>query len=351
MILSRGVSPAALSLQLFVISLGVGPLLFLNWGTETGRDAAFMVLVLSGSLYYWLIKHVSLYHLEPGESVCEGRPVTGVTKLLALLVTENPSGLRSLTGRSVVASSPDSGTPILCEPQSPSGGRLGAEAIVLLALSALWSFGLAWATAALTEWAFLGLVIAGLGSGGSLLTLLQRFGWGAGSYPITAGPTQVWAAPLIPSQGPNRFRAMVALDGRILIRPDLLGAPYLPYLLAHERAHLAARNVRLVWLEQSLAIAILICSGLSFATFGLLGLLVLLLFPLLRLLLCHLSYRSEVEADRRAAAELGVETCLSALELLAHEVRPSVLPRWQRYSPTILERIEHLKQRFNQIEV
>lgn len=348
-ILSRGVSPAALSLQLFGVSLAVGPLLFVDWRGDAAPALLFMVLMLSGAFCYWVAKRISLR--SPGEPVDRGRPVADVAKLLALLVTEDPSAIRSLTGHSVVTVSPSSGKPILHEPDSPSTTRLLAEIALLVALSAVWALGLSWAAKTLMERAFLGLAVAGLGIGIALFTLVQRFGWGAGSSPVRVGSTEVWAAPLIPSQGKNRFRAMVTLDGRILIRPDVLEAPYLSYLLAHERAHLAARNYRLVWLEQSLAIVIMIACGLSFAYLGLPGLLIFLLLPLLRRLLCHLSYESEVEADRRAAAELGYEAVLGALEFLAQEVRPSVLPRGQRYSPTIAERIAHLKERFNQIEV
>lgn len=310
-----------------------------------------MVLILSGTFCYWAAKRISLRNLDSGDSVHEGRPVAGVAKLLALLVTEDPSAIRSLTGRSAVTLSSSGSKPSLVEVGSPSKGRLLAEAVLLLALSTIWALVLCWAANTLTERAFLGLIIAGLGIGVALATLLQRLGWGAGSYPVQVGSTPVWVAPLIPSQGKNRFRAMVALDGRILIRPDVLEAPYLSYLLAHEKAHLAARNFRLVWLEQSLAIAILITTGLLFAYLGPSGLLTTLLLPLLRRLLCHLSYKSELEADRVATAELGYEAVLGALEHLAQEVRPSFLPRWQRYSPTIHERIDNLKRRFDQLEV
>lgn len=338
------ISPVGVLLRLFLAALMVGPLVASVWVSVPLQ--AFSLPVILG--YLWWRQVAGRIPLQPAETAepVEGvGPIAGMSKLLALLAVEQPAAIRSLTGSAVVAIDPASGTPVLRDLQPPSRARLVAEACFLAIAAVIWTAGVGWTASALRPEAYVGVMIIVVGSLGALGALLQRRGWSAGAHRVEA---EIWAAPLIPATGPNRFRAMVTLDGRILVRPDVLEAPYLPYLLAHERAHLEARSGRLVWLEQLLYATILIATGLSLWQIGWFGILVLALVPLQRLLLGRLSYRSELEADRRAAAAIGVEACLAALAALADEGTPSSTPLWQRYSPTIPERIEELRQRFNQ---
>jgi Zn-dependent protease with chaperone function len=353
--LSRSIAPAALFLRLFVVALAGGPLVGI---LVRGRDLTeypYLVLALLalGTMLWGSVVHrlplaagAGGQLLRPAPLV-ETRPVAGWAKLLALLALEEPVAIRSLTGRSVVAVSPTTTNPMLWDQRAPSRGRLLLEALSLLTIAGLWGVAVSGVSLNLGPYPFAGLALAVGGTGSALLTLLQRFGWGAGGYPIDG---LVWAAPLIPSQGPNRFRAMISPTGRrILLRPDLLREEYLPYLLAHERAHLELRSARGIWLETLTVIAILVGSGLALARWGAVGALPLLLLLPLRLLVFRLSFRSELAADERAARALGAASCLAALERLAAQwTAPPPLPRWRRYSPSYEERIDHLKQRFRQ---
>lgn len=336
------ISPAALFLRLFTIAFVVSPALLVSWESDNGFRLILPLCWLAPFFWYWLAKRIKLRPSNSAEPVAQGCPISGRAKLLALLVIDGPSEIHSLTGPSVVALDRESGRPVLRELGRPTFGRLSAEAFYLLLLTALFTIGFTWAIERLSEPGFVGLLIALLGCCVVVGTLLQRFGWAAGAYHIEGA---VWAAPLIPREGPNRFRAMVSLDDRILVRPDVLEAPYAQYLLAHEEAHLKARSYRLVWLEQFVCIAILVATGLSLPYLDWKGLLILLLLPAQRRLFCHLSYQSELAADAAVAERVGPDTCLAALAILAAEVKPAALPLGQRYSPTIPERIEHL-QRF-----
>lgn len=336
------ISPAALFLRIFLILFVAGPFLLIEWWSEKGFSLVYGAIAFALFAWFRLWKEIPLRPQPQADRVPEGRPVRGLAKLCALRVTDGASAIYSLTGPAAVVINPATRLPVLQDLGRPTRRRLLTEALTLVGLASLWIAGTYWATRVLDQELFLGLALLILGSGAALITLSERNGWAAGADHIEGA---VWAAPLIHAEGPNRFRAMLALDGRILVRPDVLAAPYLPYLLAHEEAHRAARNNRLVWWEQLLCLLILMVNALCLRYLGLLGLLILLLLPLQRLLFSHLSYRSELAADAEAARRLGAERCLEALAILAVEGRPLTVPRWLRYSPTIQERIEHL-QRF-----
>ncbi|HLO02169.1 MAG TPA: hypothetical protein VK191_03565 [Symbiobacteriaceae bacterium] len=351
--MSTRLSPAALFLRLFVIALAGGPILAtVALPGQTGSYRPTVLALLAGSLLCLLVSSIRLPRLRPPvlEAVPLARPVSGLAKLAALLVMSEPPAVRSLTGPAVVAVDPVGESPVLCDLEPPSRLRLLAEGFLLFDLSLIWVLGVTWAALDLPVPDFVGLLMVVLGCGSGLVTLLARFGWTAGSFPASASPAgiPVWGAPLIPAQGPQKFRGTITPDGRrILVRPDILAAPYLPYLIAHEEGHISLRNFRAIWLETGLFLVVMSGSGWAVITWGLVGFLPLLLLVPLRLGFVRYSYRTELAVDARVLAALGAEACLGALgALAAQSPNPtSPLPRWYRHSPTIHERIDHIQQK------
>lgn len=345
------ISPAALYLRVFLVALLVGPVLA-SWalGAELEGYRPLLLALLPGAALLWFLSNVRLPAWRPFQTApfSYGQPIRGALKLLALLVLSEPSAIYSLTGTAVAAAHPESGNPILLDQERPSWVRLLAEGIILLALALIWSGLVAWVAAALPVLAFTGLMLAFVGSLTTLAALLQRFGWLAGSSPIQgrSNPVDLRVAPLIPSHGPNRFRAITMANGAILIRPDIVGAPYESYVIAHEEGHIHRKDHRMLLLEPGITLALFIGAGFAVATWGILGL--WCLFPLyaLRSFNLRFSYRSELAVDEWALEQLGREACLAALQSLALEDRdrPQPWPMQSRYAPTVAERIERLSK-------
>lgn len=351
----RSISPAALYLRLLLIALVGGPLLTLSLlPTKVESYGSVVLSLLAGCLLGSLLSSLSLPRLRPQRlaPLPEAAPVEGVAKLMALLVLGAPPSIRSLTGRALVALDPESGLPVLVDLEPPSHLRLLGEGSILLTIALIWSLAISWAALNLEAVSFAGLLLVLLGVGGALVALLQRIGWGVGGYlvqlPRTGVP--VWAAPLIPTRGPNKFRGMSSPGGRrILVRPDVVEAPYLPYLVAHEQAHIALGHDRAIWIELGAFVLTFAGSGIALSRWGALGLLPLLLLIPHRLLMGRFSYQSELAVDERVWMEIGAEAWLDAMEVLVQEgTNAAPLPRWYRLSPTIAERIDHLQQRFDQ---